>query len=84
MDQIRYYLIFSIMYRSKRMSWTEEWCICNRGMTSSKAIEFKINGSRIELRCKTCTGLVGWWHGRTKKIMPFKRIWSDEECQAMR
>ena len=29
---------------------------------------------------------MGWWDEppRTKKIMPFKRVWSEEECLAMR
>ena len=29
---------------------------------------------------------MGWWDepSRTKKIMPFKRAWSEEECFAMR
>jgi hypothetical protein len=68
------------------MPWSED-CICNRGMTNSKAIEFfKIGGSRIELRCGRCKGLLGWWDepSRTRKILPFKRAWSEEECLAMR
>ena len=47
---------------------------------------FKISDSRTELRCSRCHGLMGWWDepSRTKKIMPFKRAWSEEECLAMR
>jgi len=47
---------------------------------------FKISDSRIELRCSRCHGLMGWWdeQPRTKKIMPWKRAWSEEECLAMR
>ena len=41
--------------------------------------------TRTELRYGRCHGLVGWWDEspRTKKIMPFKRAWSEEECLAM-
>ena len=57
-------------------------------MTDSRTIEFfKISDSRTELRCSRCKGLMGWWDegpSRTKKIMPFKRGWSEEECLAMR
>jgi hypothetical protein len=28
--------------------------------------------------------LVGWWDGPTKKIVPLKRKWSQDECWAMR
>ena len=45
-----------------------------------------LNASRTELRCSRCHGLIGWWDEppRTKKIMPFMRAWSNEECLAMR
>jgi hypothetical protein len=68
------------------MSGTED-CICNRRNSKSKPMEyFKINGSRIELRCGKCNGLVTWWDERScsKKILPVNRAWSDEECQSMR
>jgi hypothetical protein len=47
---------------------------------------FKISDSRTELRCSRCRGLMGWWDepSRAKKIMPFKRAWSEEECLAMK
>jgi hypothetical protein len=56
-------------------------------MRDSKIIEFvKISASRTQLRCGRCHGLMGWWDEppKTKKIMPFKRAWSEEECLAMR
>ena len=57
-------------------------CICNRHMNSSKPVEyFKINGSRIELRCGNCNGLVNWW---VEHPRPVKRGWSEKECEAMR
>jgi hypothetical protein len=67
------------------LSWAGD-CICNTGMTNSKIEFFIINNSRVELRCKRCKGLVSWWNisARTKKIMTFKRAWSEEECLAMR
>jgi hypothetical protein len=68
------------------LHWTED-CTCNRSLTDSKTIEFfRISNSRVELRCSRCHGLMGWWDElpRTKKIMPFKREWSKEECLAMR
>jgi hypothetical protein len=67
------------------MHWTED-CICNRNMINSKLIEFDLSNSRVELRCRSCNGLVGWWDvpSGVKKIMPFKRMWSEEECLAMR
>ena len=72
------------------MHWTDD-CICNRWTKDSKTIEFfKISASRTELRCSRCHGLMGWWDDelaqarKMKKIMPFKRTWSEEECLAMR
>jgi hypothetical protein len=56
-------------------------------MNGTKSVEyFKINGSRIELRCGNCNGLVNWWveHPRTRNIVPVKRGWSKEECESMR
>jgi len=50
-------------------------------------IEFQITDYRIELRCGICKSLIRWWDDeppKTKKIMPFKRPWSYEECLAMR
>ena len=45
-----------------------------------------ISDSRIGLRCGRCKGLMGWWDAppRTRKILPFKRAWSEEECLVMR
>ncbi|MGH9986525.1 MAG: hypothetical protein ACRD8W_21495 [Nitrososphaeraceae archaeon] len=68
------------------MHWTED-CICNRSLADSRTLEFfKISDSRTELRCGRCKGLVWWCDDppRSKKIMPFKRAWSEEECLAMR
>ena len=43
------------------MSGTKD-CNCNQHINSSKPVGyFKINGSRIELRCGNCNGLVNWW-----------------------
>ena len=69
------------------MYWTDDF-ICDRWMISSKIIEFfKVGASRAELRCSRCHGLMGWWWDdepaqtrKMKKIMPFKRTWSEEEC----
>lgn len=77
-------ILFHILYIV--LHWTED-CICSRWITESKTLEFyKISSSRTELRCSRCKGLIGWWDEppRTKKIMPFKRAWSEEECLAMR
>jgi hypothetical protein len=70
------------------MSSTKD-CNCNLRMngSKSKSVEyFKINASRIELRCGNCNGLVNWWveHPRTRNIVPVKRSWSKEECESMR
>jgi len=53
-------------------------------MTNSNAMELVINGSSMELRCRICNGIFGWWIGSTKKIRPIGRSWSEEECFAMR
>jgi len=37
-------------------------CSCDRRIFNSNAIEFVINGSRIELQCHRCDGLVRWWN----------------------
>ena len=66
------------------MRWTEEECSCNHGIINFRAIRFMINGSRIELRCRKCNHMVGWWHIFTERIMPLKRTWSEEERKAMR
>jgi predicted nucleic acid binding AN1-type Zn finger protein len=46
---------------------------------------FTINGSRIELRCGNCNGLVNWWveHPCKRNIIPVRRGWSERECEAM-
>ena len=59
-------------------------CDCRRGITNYKSVEFVINDSKLELRCIICDGLIGWWNGPTKKIVPLKRQWSEDECLAMR
>jgi hypothetical protein len=67
--------------------FTTRDCNCNHRVARSKPVEyFKINGSRIELRCSSCNGLVNWWveHPRTQNIVPIKRGWSKEECESMR
>jgi hypothetical protein len=54
-------------------------------MSYSKT-EFHKRGNLAELRCDKCHGLLGWVDEstRAKKIMPFIRAWSEEECLAMR
>jgi hypothetical protein len=71
------------------MSRSED-CVCKLGAkwrkSSSKQTKyFKINGSRIELRCGKCNGLLTWWMDstNTKKIVPAKRGWSEEERRSM-
>jgi hypothetical protein len=59
-------------------------CSCDGGMTNSNAMEFVIIGSRIELRCRKCNGMIRWWNEDSKKIIPIRRAWSDEECSSMR
>ncbi len=59
-------------------------CTCGRMKTDFHSLEFVIIGSQIELRCTNCSGLIGWWHDLTKKEVPFRRTWSDEERLAMR
>ncbi|MGI0043969.1 MAG: hypothetical protein ACRD47_09680 [Nitrososphaeraceae archaeon] len=53
-------------------------------MTNSNAMEFVITGLRIELRCCKCSGMVRWWNEDNKKIIPSRRLWSEEECSSMR
>jgi hypothetical protein len=65
------------------MALTKE-CSCDGGMTNSNAIEFVITGLRIELRCRKCNGTIRWWDEDSKKIIPFRHSWSDEECYALR
>ena len=72
--------MFSIAYEMRR---TIE-CNCNRRVTNVRSSRFEINGSIIELECNICSGLVGWWHSPTKKIMLLKRKWSREERLEMR
>jgi hypothetical protein len=79
-------LFFEVLWNRYNMSSTKD-CNCNERMNGSKSVEyFKINGSRIELRCGNCNGLVNWWveHPRTQNIVPVKRGWSKEECESMR
>jgi hypothetical protein len=77
-------ILFCILYTV--LHWTED-CTCSRRLPDCTPVEFfKISNSRTELRCGRCHGLMGWYDEspRTKKIMPFKRAWSEEECLAMR
>jgi hypothetical protein len=79
-------LFFEDLWNRYKMSSTKD-CSCNLRMNGSKSVEyFKINGSRIELRCGNCNGLVNWWveHPRTRNIVPVKRGWFKEECESMR
>lgn len=64
------------------MPWSED-CACDREITESKAIELDLSGLKIELRCSKCEGLVGWWDEPSRKIIPIRRTWSEEECLAM-
>jgi hypothetical protein len=59
-------------------------CGCNRSNTNYESVKFEINESSLGLKCIICNGLIGWWDGPTKKIVPLKRIWSEEESLAMR
>ncbi len=61
-------------------------CDCRAGTTSLRSVKINIIGSRIELECTKCNGVVDWWEepAHNRKIMPFKRTWSDEERSAMR
>jgi hypothetical protein len=63
------------------MSQSKE-CSCDRRMPNSA--EFVIIGSKIELRCRQCNGVIKWWNEETGKIIPFRRSWSDEDYSAMR
>lgn len=81
-----WYGIIFCWIRNCVLHWTEN-CTCSRRLSGSKQIGFvKISDSRTELRCGRCRGLIGWWdeQPRTRKIMPFKRAWSEEERLAMR
>jgi hypothetical protein len=68
------------------MRWAEkeEECNCNHGIINFRSIRFTINGSRMELRCRKCNQMVGWWHIFTEKVMPLRQTWSEEERKAMR
>lgn len=56
---------------------------CNHSNTNYESVKFEINESNLEL-CIICDGLIGWWDGPIKKIVPLKRKWSEDECLAMR
>ena len=58
-------------------------CKCNHRIINFRHVKFKIDGSRIKLKCTKCKHLIGWWHIQTEKIMPIKRAWSKEECLTM-
>jgi hypothetical protein len=62
-------------------------CDCSPGTTKLRSVKINMIGSRIELECTKCNGIVEWWcedSVHTRKLMPLKRKWSEEECQAMR
>jgi hypothetical protein len=66
------------------MSRSED-CVCKPD--GANRIEYyKINGSRIELRCGKCNRLVTWWMDRpsTKKTVSQKRKWFEKERRSMR
>jgi hypothetical protein len=78
------YSILVIIYT--KLHWIEG-CICNGSSTDSMTLEFfMISDSRTGIRCGRCKGLVGWWDNprHMKKIVPFKRAWSEEECLTLR
>lgn len=58
-------------------------CSCTQGMTNSNTMDLVIEGSSMELRCRRCNGIFGWWIGSTKKIRPIRRSWSEEERSEM-
>jgi hypothetical protein len=69
------------------MRWTEEEeCDCNYGVINFnfRSVRFIVNNSRMELRCRKCNRMVGWWHTFTEKIMPLRQTWSEVERKAMR
>jgi hypothetical protein len=65
------------------MPWIKK-CTCDRKMSKNDAMEFIIIGSRIELQCNKCKGMIGWWDNSAKKVVPFKRALSHKERLAMR
>jgi hypothetical protein len=68
------------------MSITEDRVCESDGVWHKRMEYFKINGSRIELRCSKCNGLVNWWveHPRKRNIIPVKWGWTEKECESMR
>jgi hypothetical protein len=63
---------------------SDKECTCDREMSDVDTIEFIIVGSRIELQCKKCIGIIGWWDDSAKKVLPSRRALSQEERLAMR
>ena len=62
------------------MSRTED-CVCKTdGIWHNRMEYFKINDSRMELRCGNCNGLVNWW---VEHPRPFERGWTKKGCEAM-
>jgi hypothetical protein len=58
-----------------------EDCFCKTDGVWHKRMEyFMINGSRIELRCGNCNGLVNWWMEHPR---PAKRERSEKEYETM-
>ena len=47
-------------------------CDCSPGTTSLRSVKINIIGSRIELECTKCNGVVDWWEepAHNRKIMP--------------
>jgi hypothetical protein len=66
------------------MPWIKK-CTCDREKNDTDTMEFIIIGSRIELRCDKCNGMIGWWDDdSTKKVVPSRQAWSHKERLAMR
>ena len=65
------------------MQWTEKE-ECNHRIINFRSIRFMINNSRIELRCRKCNLMIGWWHIFIEKVMPLRQTWSEEARKAMR
>jgi hypothetical protein len=48
-------------------------------------LQFIITETQIELQCNRCNRLIEWWQNfATKNVVPFRRVWSQEERLAMR
>jgi hypothetical protein len=49
------------------MQWCKD-CDCNRKIIDFDSIEFKIDGSRIDLQCVICNGLIGCGIHKIKRL----------------